>query len=80
MYKIRVENDIFFKSFSLKYQKLENTQRRKIQKLILEMIKFVKKGLMSLHHTHSLYVFRDSSKGGHFPTKLAITMQKSLLA
>ena len=44
------------------------------------MIKFVKKGLMSLHHTHSLYVFRDSSKGGHFPTKLAITMQKSLLA
>ena len=48
MYKIRVENDIFFKSFSLKYQKLENTQRRKIQKLILEMIKFVKKDLNNL--------------------------------
>ena len=48
-YKIsREENDIFFKNFTLKYQKLENIQRRKIQKLILEMIKFVKKDLNNL--------------------------------
>ena len=43
------------------------------------MIKFVKKGLISLHHTHCMSL-GIVQKEGHFPTRLAITMQKSLLA